>query len=188
MSFFLRQSIRAARPVSIATPVRRTFASSSVRGLKESDRHNPEQAAENEHHKQDQLAKQKEGKNHWKPELASDSEEAKITWKPISPSLLADPITPPGSHTNLKMERKSTTPGLFYNSVPTPPASVLAEEEKIAPLRFHLVGNIVKRVRIAADRHEHSDLSKEGIKELQKKTEGHAEEKLKNGTSKNTGL
>jgi len=50
--------------------------SSSVRGLKESDRHNPDQAADNERHKQDQLQKQKDGKGHWKPELASDSEEA----------------------------------------------------------------------------------------------------------------
>lgn len=29
-----------------------------------------------EHHKQDSLKKQKEGAAHWKPELASDSEEA----------------------------------------------------------------------------------------------------------------
>ncbi|KAK6599218.1 hypothetical protein H4I96_08422 [Botrytis cinerea] len=76
MSFILRQSIRAARPVSIALPTTRTFAVSSMRALKESDRHTPEKAADYEHHKQDQLAKQKEGKNHWKPELASDSEEA----------------------------------------------------------------------------------------------------------------
>ncbi|KAA8565567.1 hypothetical protein EYC84_009421 [Monilinia fructicola] len=110
-------STTAARPVSIAVPARRTFANTSMRYLKESDRHNPEQAAANERHKQDQLAKQKEGKNHWKPELASDSEEA-----------------------------------------------------------------------VAADRHEHSDHSEKGIKELQKKTEGHAEEKHKSGTSQNTGL
>jgi hypothetical protein len=32
--------------------------------------------ANNEKHKQDSLAKQKDGKGHWKPELASDSEEA----------------------------------------------------------------------------------------------------------------
>jgi len=44
--------------------------------LKESDRHNPDQASDNERHKQDQLQKQKDGKGHWKPELASDSEEA----------------------------------------------------------------------------------------------------------------
>ncbi|KAH9224121.1 hypothetical protein DL95DRAFT_282692 [Leptodontidium sp. 2 PMI_412] len=44
--------------------------------LKESDRHNPNQAEANERHKQDTLQKQKEGKGHWKPELASDSEEA----------------------------------------------------------------------------------------------------------------
>ena len=36
----------------------------------------PEQAANNEKHKQDSLNKSKEGKGHWKPELASDSEEA----------------------------------------------------------------------------------------------------------------
>ena len=36
----------------------------------------PDLAALNEKHKQDQLQKQKEGKGHWKPELASDSEEA----------------------------------------------------------------------------------------------------------------
>ncbi len=29
-----------------------------------------------EHHKQDQLKKQEEGKNHWKEELASESESA----------------------------------------------------------------------------------------------------------------
>lgn len=31
---------------------------------------------QNEKHKQDLLQKQKDGKGHWKPELASDSEEA----------------------------------------------------------------------------------------------------------------
>jgi hypothetical protein len=35
-----------------------------------------DQAENNERHKQDQLKKQKEGKGHWKPELASNSEEA----------------------------------------------------------------------------------------------------------------
>lgn len=78
---------------------------------------NPEQAAENERHKQDLLKKQKEGKGHWKPELASDSEEA-----------------------------------------------------------------------VAADRHEHADHSEQGIKELQKKTEKHAQEKHKTGTSQSSGL
>lgn len=33
-----------------------------------------DRADEAEHHKQDQLQKQKEGKGHWKEELASDSE------------------------------------------------------------------------------------------------------------------
>lgn len=35
---------------------------------------NEGRAEEAEHHKQDQLQKQKEGKGHWKDELASDSE------------------------------------------------------------------------------------------------------------------
>ena len=43
--------------------------------LKESD-HSPDQASENDKHKQDQLDKQRKGENHWKPELASNSEEA----------------------------------------------------------------------------------------------------------------
>lgn len=47
-----------------------------MKALKESDRHNPDAAEANEKHKQDQLQKQKDGKGHWKPELASDSEEA----------------------------------------------------------------------------------------------------------------
>lgn len=37
---------------------------------------NPDTAAQYEIHKQDLLRKVKEGKGHWKPELASDSEEA----------------------------------------------------------------------------------------------------------------
>ncbi|CAG8973245.1 hypothetical protein HYALB_00000004 [Hymenoscyphus albidus] len=53
---------------------KRGFAGTASRGLKESDRDNP--SRDPEKHKQDQLAKQKEGKGHWKPELASDSEEA----------------------------------------------------------------------------------------------------------------
>jgi len=74
MSFLLRTTrFAAVRPVF--TPAR-TFGSSSVRFLKESDRHNPDAAEQNEKHKQDQLQKQKDGKGHWKPELASDSEEA----------------------------------------------------------------------------------------------------------------
>jgi hypothetical protein len=36
----------------------------------------PGLAEQNEKHKQDQLQKQKDGKGHWKPELASNSEES----------------------------------------------------------------------------------------------------------------
>lgn len=52
------------------------ISTSSLRYLKESVRDNPDQASQNERHKQDALKKQKEGKGHWKAELASDSEEA----------------------------------------------------------------------------------------------------------------
>ncbi|TVY56226.1 hypothetical protein LSUE1_G008716 [Lachnellula suecica] len=75
MSLLYRASRFAASRQLVARPAR-TFTSSSVRALKETDRHNPEAAEHNEKHKQDGLQKQKEGKGHWKPELASDSEEA----------------------------------------------------------------------------------------------------------------
>lgn len=46
-----------------------------MRALKEGDR-SQESGEHNDHHVKDQLQKQKEGKGHWKPELASNSEEA----------------------------------------------------------------------------------------------------------------
>jgi len=44
------------------------------RGMKESA--SKSETVDYDKHKQDSLAKQKAGKGHWKPELASDSEEA----------------------------------------------------------------------------------------------------------------
>jgi len=82
MSFLISRVARSQAVMSgvktggLRNGTTRGFMASSVRGLKETDSHNPDQASQNEHHKQDQLAKQKEGKGHWKPELASDSEEA----------------------------------------------------------------------------------------------------------------
>jgi len=72
----LRTSSRfvAARPATAISS--RAFTTTGIRALKESDRHNPDAAEHNEKHKQDGLDKQKDGKGHWKPELASDSEEA----------------------------------------------------------------------------------------------------------------
>ncbi|TKA67010.1 hypothetical protein B0A55_08195 [Friedmanniomyces simplex] len=53
----------------------RSFRSCGVLGAgKESALHNENRAEEAEAHKQDQLQKQREGKGHWKDELASDSE------------------------------------------------------------------------------------------------------------------
>ncbi|KAM3065226.1 hypothetical protein ACMFMF_011351 [Clarireedia jacksonii] len=113
MSSLLRTSIiRAARPASrssVAFHNARAFTNSSAMSLKEShDKSDPNLPNELEKHKHDQLSKQKQGTNHWKAELASNSEEA-----------------------------------------------------------------------VAADRHEHSDHSEEGIKELQRQTAKHAEEKHK---------
>jgi len=78
MSFLLRASSRfvAARPAIHTAIPSRTFTASGVKALKESDHSNSETAEHNEWHKQDQLQKQKDGKGHWKPELASNSEEA----------------------------------------------------------------------------------------------------------------
>ncbi|KAI1412424.1 hypothetical protein F5Y13DRAFT_163556 [Hypoxylon sp. FL1857] len=53
----------------------RTFTSSSANLAYKESSHGTE-SHDPEKHKQDLLAKQKAGKGHWKPELASDSEEA----------------------------------------------------------------------------------------------------------------
>ncbi|KAI0137160.1 hypothetical protein BJ170DRAFT_590102 [Xylariales sp. AK1849] len=80
-SRILFRSAAAFRPAAVQTSrqiiVQRGIASTSVLRHKESDvHHNQDKDHLTEHHKQDQLKKQKEGKGHWKPELASDSEEA----------------------------------------------------------------------------------------------------------------
>ncbi|RKF78180.1 hypothetical protein GcC1_058013 [Golovinomyces cichoracearum] len=54
----------------------RKFSATFGRYLKESNLHDSELASDCERHKQDTIKKQKEGKGHWKPELASNSEEA----------------------------------------------------------------------------------------------------------------
>jgi hypothetical protein len=70
-----------ARPAVVASQtqslhIQRSFAftTSAQLGLKESASDNPEKNYD--YHKRDSLEKQKQGKGHWKPELASDSEEA----------------------------------------------------------------------------------------------------------------
>ncbi|KAK7403459.1 hypothetical protein QQX98_010780 [Neonectria punicea] len=50
-----------------------TMSTSARLGLKESS---SQTDTDYDHHKKDSLAKQKAGEAHWKPELASDSEEA----------------------------------------------------------------------------------------------------------------
>jgi len=74
MSLLLRTSRFAAARTAFVPA--RAFGTSSIRALKESDRDSPDLAEKNEKHKQDLIQKAKAGKGHWKPELASDSEEA----------------------------------------------------------------------------------------------------------------
>ncbi|KAI1076521.1 hypothetical protein F5B20DRAFT_319562 [Whalleya microplaca] len=80
-SRMLFKSTAAARPVAASfmtgrqAVVQRTFTNSPAsQAYKESSHANPDHDPEK--HKQDLLSKQKSGKGHWKPELASDSEEA----------------------------------------------------------------------------------------------------------------
>lgn len=60
-------------PLLASSLPRRTLSTTPSRLLKESSEADPEA---NERHKQDSIAKQKQGKGHWKPELASNSEES----------------------------------------------------------------------------------------------------------------
>ncbi|SPQ20332.1 f2c02ab0-0ee4-4af9-83f5-49d52d36b498 [Thermothielavioides terrestris] len=66
---------RALRPAAITAPARRTLSQTRFFGLKESSPQDQD-AEDVEFHKQDSLAKQKKGQGHWKPELASVSEES----------------------------------------------------------------------------------------------------------------
>ncbi|KXJ86719.1 hypothetical protein Micbo1qcDRAFT_208843 [Microdochium bolleyi] len=67
----------AIRPIARqAAMVPRSFTTSSI-ALKHKETSDPNSSEyDPEKHKQDSLAKQKSGKGHWKPELASESEEA----------------------------------------------------------------------------------------------------------------
>ncbi|KAI2634414.1 hypothetical protein GGS26DRAFT_48701 [Hypomontagnella submonticulosa] len=72
-----RMLLRSA--ASIATGrqaiAQRTFTTSSA-NLSYKESSHGDESHDPEKHKQDLLTKQKAGKGHWKPELASDSEEA----------------------------------------------------------------------------------------------------------------
>lgn len=61
----------------------------------------PDLGEQREKHKEDQLQKQKEGKGHWKPELASDSEEAVCSLQSLTAFLPAY-FAPPGSKAKLE--------------------------------------------------------------------------------------
>ncbi|EOO00406.1 hypothetical protein UCRPA7_4077 [Phaeoacremonium minimum UCRPA7] len=71
---FRSSAAAAVRPsiVAVSPNMVRSFAGTRHIGIKESSSHDPDY----EKHKEDSLAKQKQGKAHWKPELASDSEES----------------------------------------------------------------------------------------------------------------
>ncbi|KAK5112628.1 hypothetical protein LTR62_003943 [Meristemomyces frigidus] len=71
----LRFSFAARRaPLRTIGAVRSFQTSRALAASKESTLNQEGRAEEAEAHKQDQLQKQKEGKGHWKDELASDSE------------------------------------------------------------------------------------------------------------------
>ncbi|KAL8627387.1 hypothetical protein Q9189_006908 [Teloschistes chrysophthalmus] len=89
MSFLASRAFRSITRTTLSIPIRRSanninahasFHISSRRAaLSESDHseHDHEdRKAKIDHHKEDQLNKQKEGKGHWKPELSSNSESA----------------------------------------------------------------------------------------------------------------
>ncbi|KAK5988656.1 hypothetical protein PT974_10142 [Cladobotryum mycophilum] len=64
-------AIRMARTRQAITGRGFAFSTTSRLGLKESSNH-----VDYDKHKKDSLDKQRKGSGHWKPELASDSEEA----------------------------------------------------------------------------------------------------------------
>ncbi|KAL2132823.1 hypothetical protein VTI74DRAFT_3255 [Chaetomium olivicolor] len=71
----LSNTTRALRPSVTPAISRRTLTQTPRSLLKESSSTDPS-AEDFDRHKQDSLAKQKKGEGHWKPELASVSEES----------------------------------------------------------------------------------------------------------------
>jgi len=69
------RALRLAPGSSSQHVFRRTLTQTRALGLKETASQDPNPEAFDKH-KQDSLAKQKQGKGHWKPELASNSEES----------------------------------------------------------------------------------------------------------------
>ncbi|MCJ1311304.1 hypothetical protein MMC25_004975 [Agyrium rufum] len=80
MSFLTRaiRSIPRTSVLSSSVPARSFHVTTFRAALSETDRHRDDEETKEhiETHKQDQLQKQKEGKGHWKQELASQSEAA----------------------------------------------------------------------------------------------------------------
>ncbi|KAI3320584.1 hypothetical protein HD806DRAFT_538041 [Xylariaceae sp. AK1471] len=75
-SRILSTALRPAASFAVsrqAVLAQRSFSGSAMI-MKHKESH--DESYDPEKHKQDLLSKQKEGKGHWKPELASDSEEA----------------------------------------------------------------------------------------------------------------
>ncbi|KAL2195914.1 hypothetical protein P885DRAFT_78843 [Corynascus similis CBS 632.67] len=70
------KALRPSSTISLTTATARRSISQTPRVLlKESSSTDPN-PSDFEHHKQDSLEKQKKGQGHWKPELASVSEES----------------------------------------------------------------------------------------------------------------
>ncbi|KOS19433.1 hypothetical protein ESCO_001029 [Escovopsis weberi] len=73
MMALLAVAARTRTPQTVLRNRALTFSSTSRLGLKESSSQTDEDF---DKHKRDSLAKQRRGSGHWKPELATDSEEA----------------------------------------------------------------------------------------------------------------
>ncbi|KAI1815758.1 hypothetical protein GGS20DRAFT_541880 [Poronia punctata] len=72
-SRMLSTALRPATTLAVSRQAARNFGGSAI-SMKQKE--SSDESYDPEKHKQDLLAKQKEGKGHWKPELASESEEA----------------------------------------------------------------------------------------------------------------
>ncbi|KAK4962307.1 hypothetical protein LTR28_004564 [Elasticomyces elasticus] len=157
---FLRTFVaRGGSPASSVVGATRSFRSAALlRAGKESALGQEGRAEEAEHHKQDQLQKQKEGKGQWKDELASDSESiVRLTRAPSPPRYSPSIFLAMAFNTAVSTE----SPGIWYGEY---------------PLQRALTEDFLVREQVKADRGE-IDASEDTIKKLQEETAKLAQKK-----------
>ncbi|KAK4996172.1 hypothetical protein LTR66_004145 [Elasticomyces elasticus] len=157
---FLRTFVaRSGSPASSVVGATRSFRSAALlRAGKESALGQEGRAEEAEHHKQDQLQKQKEGKGQWKDELASDSE---------SIVRVARAHLPPSTSHQSSLQRPFNTAVSIKNS------GIWYERILVADA---LTEDFLVREQVKADRGE-IDASEDTIKKLQEETAKLAQKK-----------